>query len=104
MLISDTSFHKNNGDEELYVTIRSSKTDQRSLSSNLIICKQGDEKVCPVRLLKKYLQIQTSSTSCLYAHFDGTDLTRYQLSSVLQKTLSFCEIRNHYRSHSFGDQ
>jgi len=53
MLISDISFHKNNGDEELYVTIRSSKTDQRSLSSNLIICKQGDEKVCPVRLLKK---------------------------------------------------
>lgn len=42
MLISDTSFHKNNGDEELYVAIRSSKTDQRSLSSNLIICKQGD--------------------------------------------------------------
>jgi hypothetical protein len=87
MLISDISFHKNNGDEELYVTIRSSKTDQRSLSSNLIICKQGDETVCPVRLLKKYLQIRTSSTSCLYAHFDGTGLTRYQLSSVLQKTL-----------------
>jgi hypothetical protein len=53
MLISDISFHKNNGDEELYATIRSSKTDQRSLSSNLIICKQGDETVCPVRLLKK---------------------------------------------------
>ena len=43
MLISDISFHKNKGDEELYVTIRSSKTDQPSLSSNLIICKQGDE-------------------------------------------------------------
>ena len=78
MLISDTSFHKNNGDEELYVAIRSSETDQRSLSSNLIICKQGDETVCPVRLLKKYLQIRTSSTSCLFAHLDGTGLTRYQ--------------------------
>ena len=101
MLISDISFHKNKGDEELYVTIRSSKTNQRSLSSNMIICKQGDETVCPVRLLTKYLQIRTFSTSCLYAHVDGTGLTRYQFSSVLQKTLSFCEIRDHFRSHSF---
>ena len=39
MLISDISFHKNKGDEELYVTIRSSKTDQRAFSSNFFICK-----------------------------------------------------------------
>jgi site-specific recombinase XerD len=57
--------------------------------------------MCHVRLLKKHLQIRTSSTSSLFAHLDGTGLTRYQFSSVLQKTLSFCEIRDHYRSHSF---
>ena len=57
--------------------------------------------MCHVRLLKKHLQIRTSSTSCLYAHVDDTGFTRYQFSSVLQKTLSFCEIRDHYRSHSF---
>ena len=71
------------------------------MSSNLIICKQGDETACPVRLLKKYLQILTSSTPCLYAHFDGTGLTRYHFSSVLQKMLSFCEIQDNFRSHSF---
>ena len=54
MLISDTSFHKNNGDEELYVAIRSSETDQRSLSSNLIICKQGDESTGTCFIQKIY--------------------------------------------------
>ena len=39
MLISDISFHKNNDEEELYVAIRSSKTDQRAFSSNFFICK-----------------------------------------------------------------
>jgi hypothetical protein len=54
MLISDISFHKNKGDEELYVTIRSSKTDQPSLSSNLIICKQGDESTGTCFIQKIY--------------------------------------------------
>jgi hypothetical protein len=59
MLISNISFHKNNVDEDLYVTIHISKTDQRSLSSNMIICKRGDEMMRPLRLLNKYLQMRT---------------------------------------------
>lgn len=100
--VSDISFHKTDTEEELYVKIRSSKTDQHSLSTTLIVCRQKDELICPVRLLKKYLEFRHPSfVSNLYIHYDGTNLTRYQFSSVLQRVLSFCDVSGHFRSHSF---
>jgi site-specific recombinase XerD len=36
-----------------------------------------------------------------FFHFDGERLTRYQLCSVFQICLQFCDIPLHIRSHSF---
>ena len=49
-----------------------------------------------------YLEVrQHALDSNLYLHFDGADLTRYQFSIVLQRALSFCEVKGHFRPHSF---
>ncbi|VDI71062.1 Hypothetical predicted protein [Mytilus galloprovincialis] len=88
--------------EELRLCIRSSKTDQLHSSLTLIISEQIDKSLCPIHLLKQFLQIRyPSSGSNLYIHFDGSSLTRYQFSSILQKSLSFSEINGHFRAHSF---
>ena len=55
---------------------------------------------CPVHLLKGYLEVRQLDSN-FYLHFDGSDLTRYQFSFVLQRALSFCEVKGHFRPHSF---
>ncbi|VDI64808.1 Hypothetical predicted protein [Mytilus galloprovincialis] len=101
--ISDVSVVKFDHKEELRLCIRSSKTDQlHSSLTFLIISEQIDKSLCPIHLLKQFLQIRyPSSGSNLYIHFDGSSLTRYQFSSILQKSLSFPEINGHFRAHSF---
>lgn len=89
-------------DNDLHLHIKSSKSDQVGKSTTLIILGQSDEIICPVRLLRKYVKIRhPSKVTNLFIHFDGSNLTRYQFSSILQKSLSFCEVGGHFRSHSF---
>ena len=100
--ISDIKLVRKQDSVDLHLMIRSSKTDQHSHSTTLIICSQTDNSICPVHLLKGYLEVrQHALDSNLYLHFDGSDLTRYQFSIVLQRALSFCEVKGHFRPHSF---
>ena len=93
-----------NNDKTLCVKISSSKTDQKNESVTLIIQTQSDIDICPVLLLQSYLRIRFSclkGSNKLFVHFNSEGLTRYQLCSVLQKCLQFCDIPLHIRSHSF---
>jgi hypothetical protein len=90
--LRDVIQKRNSLNEDLHIKIRSSKTDQGSNSTTLVIYKQSDIAVCPVKLMNLYLnkRLSLSADICktdmqLYIHFDGTLLTRYQFSSVLQK-------------------
>jgi hypothetical protein len=99
----DISFSNKN---EMYLRIRSSKADQRSNTITLIISKQkgSESDICPVKRLKQFLVMRYSGPTCsspVYIHFDGSNLTRYQFYSVLLKTLQFCGLSEHIRSHSF---
>lgn len=85
------------------VTITESKTDQKGLTSTLTIAKHNSI-VCPIVNRSNYLHVRPSvkTNGQLFIHFDGTPLTRYQVSSILKKCLDFCNIKNDYfRSHSF---
>ena len=98
----DILIQNNAGVEELHLKIRSSKTDQARNSTTLIVRQQANHSICPVRLMKMYLQVrQKLDESQLYVHFDGSLLTRYQFSSVLQKGLAFCEVPGHFKPHLF---
>ena len=95
--LKDVIQKKNSLNEELHIKIRSSKTEQGSNSATLVIHKQPDIAVCPVKLMNFYLnkKLSLSADTCktddsqLYVHFDSTLLTRYQFSSVQQKCLQF---------------
>jgi hypothetical protein len=88
------------------ILLRSSKADQRSNTITLIISEQkgSESDICPVKRLKQFLVMRYSGPTCsspVYIHFDGSNLTRYQFNSVLLKTLQFCGLSEHIRSHSF---
>jgi integrase len=90
------------GHEELHLTLKSSKTDQRLKSVTLIIRRQVDKLICPIESLKRYLSIRSNfPDGNLFIHFDGSNLTRYQFSYILQKSLNFCEEKGLYKPHSF---
>ena len=68
---SDIKLVRKQDSVDLHLMIRSSKTDQHSHSTTLIICSQTDEFICSVHLLKGYLEVrQHALDSNLYLHFD----------------------------------
>ena len=82
--------------------IASSKSDQFATGFNMIISKQLDETVCPVRNLHKFLGIRPRIEGPLFCHFGGNPLTRYQFTAVLKKALCTLGIPQvNYSSHSF---
>ena len=93
-------------DCQLKINIKKSKTDQRGYSTFIVINKYRDNaNICPVLTLKKYWAARPAVSGCyhLFMHFDGSPLTRYQLSAMLRKSVNFCNIPNPnlLKSHSF---
>ena len=44
---------------------------------------------------------EPSTLSPLLLHFDGSYLTKFQFNAILRKTLQFCGVKDHIRSHCF---
>lgn len=101
---NDVTIIDKNGVTELHIKICSSKTDQKRLSATLILHNHVNSAICPINLLKSFICTRFSGlngSNKLYIHFNGQALTKYQFCSVLQKSLRFCEVPFHIRSHSF---
>ena len=78
-----------------------SKTDQHGHGSNIQIM-QDRTATCAVVLLKKYLGLRQDHPGLPYCHFDGSPVTRYQFSAVLNKALKFIGVDTSFiRTHSF---
>jgi hypothetical protein len=95
---------KINGENELHIKICSSKTDQWQNSVTLVLQKQSVSDICPIQLLQSYINMRfpgTNGSKKLYVHFNGMPLAKYQLCSILQKYLAFCDVPFHIRSYSF---
>ena len=101
-VISRTDINFSQNLQSLHVTIPFSKTDQRGLSTTLVLNPFYQELVCPVRLLLKYLSVRHRDSGPLFCHCNKNGITRYQFSKILQKALSFigCSPEN-YNTHSF---
>lgn len=96
--ITDISF--NNG--MLQVCVPSSKTDQFARGKIISIQPQSDKTLCPLSSVQTYLSSRPIVAGPLFCHLDGTPLTRYQLVSVLKKSLNVAGInQTRYSSHSF---
>jgi hypothetical protein len=94
---------KNSNPPRIQMTIRKSKTDQIGKTITLVINSAKAQLICPVRVMQYYLLMRpTNLCDQLFIPYDETRLSRYRFSSLLKKTLTFCEVKSGcYKSHSF---
>ena len=97
--IKDISIANANDVEKNELRIAFSKTDQHGHGSNVQIM-QDRTATCAVMLLKKYLGLRQNHPGPLYCHFDGSPVTRYQFSAVLNKALKFIGV-DIFHSYTF---
>ena len=98
------TFHSAGREVEMHVKISSSKTDQKGRATTLVLKSQADFLICPINLVRKYLAIRSKGQNCsniFFVHLNGSALTKYQCSSILQKSLKFCDVPLHIRTHAF---
>ena len=94
---------KNSTPPRIQMTIRKSKTYQIGKTITLVINSAKAQLICPVRVMQYYLLMRpTNLCDQLFIPYDETRLSRYRFSSLLKKTLTFCEVKSGcYKSHSF---
>ena len=101
-VINKTDIHFSRTLQSVHVTIPFSKTDQRGMSTTLVLNQFDQESICPVRLLLRYLSVRHTDRGPLFCHCNQKGITHYQFSSILQKALSFVGCNpNSYNTHSF---
>jgi len=81
--------------------IPSSKTDQYANSVSLIFTPSNDSSICPVRAVKRYLQLRPLVGGPLFCHFSGEPVSKYQFRAMLAKCLTFLGIKSNIKKHSF---
>ena len=84
------------------LALSSSKTDQTGIGTTIRVQGQSDKAICPLVLLTNYLYARPPyHKGPLFCHFDGSPLSRYQVSSVLTKALRILGVDpSRYSTHS----
>lgn len=86
----------------LLLTVPYSKTDQTGNGSRIQLNESPMPVICPLFHLQRYLSVRPKTNGPLFVHIDGSPLTRYQFTSVLNKAINLLGLSNsHYTSHSF---
>lgn len=80
VISSDTQF--------ILLVLRVSKTNQSGPPTKFKISREQDVRICPVRLMFKYLAIRPKISGPVFCHANGRPLTRSQFSGVLFKTIA----------------
>ena len=90
-------------DENVKITLRFSKTDQYGESATLVFYPSQQKHICPVSLIKTFLQVRPEAQGPLFCHFGGQPITHYQSSSILNKVVKFTgsKLSSRIKSHSF---
>ena len=97
--VGDTTFSSDG--ELIKLCIRHSKTDQQGYGTSVAVHATSGI-ACAVAAMRNFLQIRPKFSGPLFCHFSGEPLTRYQFSSILNKTLDICNIdHTNFKSHSF---
>ena len=87
--------------DQITICIRHSKTDQLGWGTSVVIPASAG-LACPVAAMRNFLQVRPNFPGPLFCHFSGKILTRYQISSILNKSLDSCGIDyTNFKSHSF---
>lgn len=97
-IINDQSINR----KLLKLTVPFSKTDQSGKGSSIQLVESDTQAICPILLLLRYLSVRPNIGGQLFIHMDGSPLTRYQFTSVLNKSIDIIGLSSSlYTSHSF---
>ena len=85
------------------IHLPTSKTDQLKKGEIVTIPRvTNNPTVCPVQSLSKFIDTRPESSSMLFVHRNGSQLTRYQFQAVLKKASKFLGWQpKKFSSHSF---
>ncbi len=99
--LNDVHILEEGGSQFIRLHLKHSKCDQTGKGATVDIQKTNS-KICPVNLLQSFLTVRSSSNGPLFCHFNGSYVTRYQFSSILNKSLRVLGIDSSgYKNHSF---
>jgi site-specific recombinase XerD len=91
-----------NDKKSVFITLTVYKNNQYGKPVTLKIPCEADISICPVCSLRSYLAVRPDINGQFFIHMNGTPVTRYQFSAVLQKSLSRTKFGSEkYKSHSF---
>lgn len=99
LLRSDVCLSEDN--TKLSVHLRMSKTDQYGKGTSINI-PRSQNTICAVSKMVDFLESRPQNDGPLFCHFNGKPLTKYQFSSMLNKTITLAGFgESGYKSHSF---
>lgn len=86
----------------LFITLRSSKTNQNGKAEQIRLYAQREGCPCPVQAWLSFSKCSKAQPGPLLVHADGQPLSRFQFTGVLRKALSQARLPSHqFASHSF---
>ena len=84
---------------QIHISIKASKTDPFR-NGCIVRLSTTQHQICPVTILKQYLNMHTNKSGPLFTFTDGSFLTRRRLNTFL-KSVEFQDHRSPVSSHSF---
>ena len=93
----------NSDKHSLVITLRATKTNQRAIPIQIKLPEENNAyNLCPVRAIQNYLTVRPLTGGPFFCHVDGSPVTRYQFSAVLNKSLRLTKFDlGHFKTHSF---
>ena len=86
----------------LELTVRLAKTNQSGPPTILRIPTEQKSNICCVRAIEQFLIVRPNISGFLFCHANGQPLTRYQFTSVLNRSIRQLGLSlSCYKSHSF---
>lgn len=99
--VKDARVIQEKNHQSIEVRLRHSKNDQSGKGTYIYISETGTS-VCPVLLFRKYMSERPKVDGPLFCHYNKRHVSRYQFSSILNKSLKVIGIKSDgYKSHSF---
>lgn len=89
-------------EDRVVLWLRQSKTDQRGKGVSVKLYKLPGSEVCPVRVVRDFMEVRPVGSGPFLVHGDGSCLSRFQFVAVFMKCLSAAGFDGRqFASHSF---
>ncbi len=90
--------------KECEIQLNVTKTNQTGPPTLLQLSTVPNCSLCSVPALECYINMRPASNGPLFIQFDLSDLTRYQFTTILKRTLCYAHVPNShfYKNHSFS--